>query len=47
MLGTGDTQIGLLADEFRKYVTRLEMPDDKKKKLVDLGLPYLVKEEES
>jgi len=43
----GETQIGLLADEFRKYVARLEMPDEKKKRLVDLGMPYLTKEEES
>ena len=42
----GETQIGLLADEFRKYVARLEMTDEKKKRLVDLGLPYLTKEEE-
>lgn len=43
---TGETQIGLLADEFRKYVARLEMADEKKKTLIDLGLPYLTKEEE-
>jgi exonuclease SbcD len=43
----GETQIGLLADEFRKYVARQDMPDVKKKRLVDLGLPYLMKEEES
>jgi len=42
----GDIQIGLLADEFRKYVARLEMNDEKKKRLMDLGLPYLAKEEE-
>ena len=42
-----ETQIGLLADEFRKYVARLEMADEKKKRLVDLGLPYLTKEEET
>ena len=41
-----DTQIGLLADEFRKYVARLEVSDEKKKMLVDRGLPYLAKEEE-
>jgi DNA repair exonuclease SbcCD nuclease subunit len=42
----GETQIGLLADEFRKYVARLPMADEKKKRLIDLGLPYLTKEEE-
>lgn len=42
-----ETQIGVLADEFRKYVARLEMADEKKKRLIDLGLPYLAKEEES
>ena len=43
----GDTQIGLLADEFRKYVARLEMADEKKRRLIDLGLPYLAREEET
>ena len=43
----GEAQIGLLADEFRKYVTKLDMPDEKKKKVVELGLPYLAKEEET
>lgn len=37
----GDTHIGLLADEFRKYVASLEMPDEKKSRLVKLGMPYL------
>lgn len=42
----GDSHIGLLADEFRKYVASLEMPDDKKSRLIELGMPYLeVKEE--
>jgi len=43
----GDSQIGLLADEFRKYIARLDMPDEKKKRLIDLGVPYLTKEEET
>jgi hypothetical protein len=42
----GDAQIGLLADEFRKYVAKLDMPDEKKRRVVDLGMPYLTKEEE-
>lgn len=40
---SGDTQIGLLADEFGKYVSTLDCSDDKKAKLLDLGLPYLTK----
>jgi exonuclease SbcD len=42
----GDTQIGLLADEFKKYVTSLDMSDEKKSRLMEMGLPYLTKGEE-
>lgn len=42
----GDAQIGLLADEYRKYVSSLDMPDEKKRKLLDLGLPYMIAEDE-
>jgi DNA repair exonuclease SbcCD nuclease subunit len=41
----GDAQIGLLADEFKKYVASLEMADDKKSRLVEMGLPYLARGE--
>lgn len=40
---SSDTQIGVLADEFRKYVASLSFGDEKKAKLVDLGIPYLTK----
>lgn len=40
---SNDTQIGVLADEFKKYVTSLEYPDQKKAKLMEMGLPYLTK----
>jgi len=42
----GDSQIGLLADEFKKYVTSLDMPDEKKGRLMALGMPYLERDEE-
>ncbi len=42
----GDAQIGLLADEFSKYVATLGFPEEKKRKLVELGLPYLEGDEE-
>lgn len=42
----GDTHIGLLADEFKKYIARLDYPDEKKRKLMDLGARYLSREEE-
>ncbi len=41
---TGDTQIGLLADEFRKYVSSLECSDQKKSRLLELGIPYISRE---
>jgi hypothetical protein len=40
---SSDTQIGVLADEFKKYVASLEYADQKKAKLMDMGLPYLTK----
>jgi len=43
----GEAHIGLLADEFKKYVARLEMTDEKKRKILDLGMTYFTKEEES
>jgi len=42
----GETQIGLLADEFRKYVAALDISDQKKSRLIELGLPYLQRDEE-
>ncbi len=42
----GETQIGLLADEFRKYVAALSISDQKKSMLIELGLPYLQRGEE-
>ena len=42
----GDTQIGLLADEFKKYVTSLDVSDEKKSKLMEMGMPYLMRDEE-
>jgi DNA repair exonuclease SbcCD nuclease subunit len=42
----GDAHIGLLADEFRKYVASLDMPDQKKSRLVEMGMPYLTRDEE-
>jgi hypothetical protein len=42
----GETQIGLLADEFRKYVSALSISDQKKSRLIELGLPYLERGEE-
>ena len=43
---TGDTQIGILADEFKKYVSSLEYSDQKKSRLLELGLPYISREED-
>jgi exonuclease SbcD len=44
---SGDAHIGLLADEFKKYVSRLEISDEKKTKLLDLGTSYLSRDEET
>lgn len=41
-----ETQIGLLADEFARFVARQDMPDEKKALLMALGVPYLTREEE-
>ena len=46
MKEVADTQIGLLADEFRKYVASLEMADAKKQRLIEMGMPYLERDEE-
>ncbi len=43
---TGDPHIGLLADEFGKYVASLDMTDEKKNRLIALGMPYLEREGE-
>ena len=42
----GEMQIGLLADEFRKFVSRLDYPDAKKARLLELGMPYLERDQE-
>jgi DNA repair exonuclease SbcCD nuclease subunit len=42
----GDTQIGLLADEFKKYVASLDAPDEKKSRLMEIGMPYLMRDDE-
>lgn len=41
-----DASIGLLADEFRKYVSRLDYSDAKKARLLELGMPYLERGQE-
>ena len=45
-VSTSDMQIGLLADEFRKYVASQEIPDSKKNRLMEMGIPYLEKVQE-
>jgi len=45
-VSTSDMQIGLLADEFRKYVATLDLPDPKKSRLMEMGIPYLEKVQE-
>jgi exonuclease SbcD len=42
----GDSHIGLLADEFKKYVASMDMTDEKKARLLALGMPYLEGDEE-
>lgn len=42
----GDAQIGLLVDEFGKFVARQDIPDEKKARLMELGVPYLTREEQ-
>jgi len=43
---TSDMQIGLLADEFRRYVAGLDLPDSRKNLLMEIGIPYLEKVQE-
>ncbi len=45
-VSSSSTQIGLLADEFRKYVSSLDVPDAKKNRLMEMGIPYLEKVQE-
>ncbi len=40
-----DVHIGTLAEEFHKYVSALEAPEEKRKKLLALGLPYLTEDQ--
>lgn len=42
----GDAQIGLLVDEFRNFVARQDMTEQKRARLMELGVPYLMREEE-
>ncbi|OGS55948.1 MAG: hypothetical protein A3K60_06330 [Euryarchaeota archaeon RBG_19FT_COMBO_56_21] len=42
----GEAQIGLLGDEFKKFVSRLDYPDAKKARLLELGMPYLERDQE-
>lgn len=39
-------QIGLLADEFRKYVSSLDITDARKNRLMEMGIPYLERVQE-
>jgi len=45
-LSSSDMQIGVLADEYRKYVATLDLPDAKKSRLIAMGTPYLEKVQE-
>lgn len=42
----GDAQIGVLEDEFRKYVSSREFPEERKHKLLAMGEPYFARGEE-
>jgi exonuclease SbcD len=44
--GGGEVTIGSLGDEFRKYVASRDLRDEKKRMLIDLGMPYLAEDEE-
>jgi len=44
--GGGEVTIGSLADEFGKYIASRDIRDEKKRMLVDLGMPYLAEDEE-
>ncbi len=46
MRESGDTQIGVLADEFKKYIASLAFGDEKKARLLDRGIPYLTRGED-
>lgn len=46
MKDSGSTQIGLLADEFKKFVAALDTSDEKKSRLLTMGMPYLTRDEE-
>jgi len=39
-------QIGLLADEFRRYISSRDMPEARKNRLMELGTPYLERVQE-
>jgi DNA repair exonuclease SbcCD nuclease subunit len=41
-----DAQIGSLTHEFHKYVSGLDLPEDKRKALLEIGAPYFAREEE-
>ena len=41
-----DSHIGVLADEFSRYVSGLSMSAEKKTALIRLGMPYLTREQE-
>ncbi len=43
---SSDMQIGVLADEFRKYISSRDMPDSRKARLIGIGIPYLEKVQE-
>jgi hypothetical protein len=43
--GGGETTIGSLADEFRKYVASMNSGEEKKDMLVALGMPYLAEDD--
>ncbi|MGQ9587067.1 MAG: metallophosphoesterase [Thermoplasmata archaeon] len=45
-LQLGSTHIGSLAAEFQRYVASLQIPEEKKKRLMEIGPPYLAEAEE-
>jgi hypothetical protein len=40
-----DTHIGSLAHEYRSYISALDMPEEKKRRLMEAGLPYFAEGE--
>ncbi|OGS41878.1 MAG: hypothetical protein A3K67_01890 [Euryarchaeota archaeon RBG_16_62_10] len=42
----GSAQIGSLGVEFQRYVSSLDIPDEKKRRLMEIGPPYLAEAEE-